>query len=352
MTIDEHARPLARVVRGDLVESVHLGHLVLLDAAGDVPGDMPGDIFERRGDPDAVMFPRSTLKPVQAVAMLRAGLDLHGELLALAAASHSGEPAHLDGVRRILAGAGLDESALDNTPDLPLAERSAGGTSIGTERSAGGTSIGTERSAGGTSIGTEGAAGQTPSTIAQNCSGKHAAMLATCVAAGWPTDGYRDPSHPLQVLVRSTVAELTGDGAEHLTVDGCGAPLFSATTTGLARAFARIATAAPATPEGRVADALRANPWWLGGTGRPVTRFCEAVPGLIAKDGAEGVFAAALPDGRALAFKVLDGSSRAAPALVAAALGRLGAGSGAVAELGRTDVLGHGVPVGRITAEL
>ncbi|MBW0103780.1 asparaginase [Pseudonocardia sp. KRD291] len=321
--MDRNARPLAHVVRGDLVESVHLGHLVLLDDTGHATG--------RRGDPDEVMFPRSALKPVQAVAMLRAGLDLHGELLALASASHSGEPEHLDGVRRILAGAGLEESALDNTPDLPLAERSAGGTSISAERSAG---------------------GHPPSSIAQNCSGKHAAMLATCVAAGWPTEGYRDPSHPLQRLIRSTVADLTGDGAEHLTVDGCGAPLFSATTTGLARAFARIATAAPGTPEGRVADAVRAHPWWVGGTGRPVTRFCETVPGLVAKDGAEGVFAGALPDGRAFALKVLDGSSRAVPAVVAAALGRLGAGSEAVAELGRTDVLGHGAPVGRITAEL
>ncbi len=320
MTIEGRARPLAHVVRGDLVESVHLGHLVLLDPAGGVR--------ERRGDPDAVMFPRSALKPVQAVAMLRAGLDLHGELLALAAASHSGEPAHLAGVRRILAAAGLDESALDNTPDVPLAGRSAGGTGAGGE------------------------AGHPPSPIAQNCSGKHAAMLATCVAAGWPTAGYRDPAHPLQQLIRATVAELTGVGAEHLTVDGCGAPLFSATTTGLARAFARIATASPATPEGRVAAAVRAHPWWLGGTGRPVSRFCETVPGLVAKDGAEGVFAAALPDGRALALKVLDGSPRAVPAIVAAALERLGAGSDAVTGLGRVDVLGHGAPVGRITADV
>ncbi|MET0190695.1 MAG: asparaginase, partial [Pseudonocardia sediminis] len=141
-------------------------------------------------------------------------------------------------------------------------------------------------------------------------------------------------------------------GAEHVTTDGCGAPLFSSTTTGLARAFARIAVAGPETPEGRVAAAVRAHPWWLGGTGRPVTRFCETVPGLVAKDGAEGVFAGALPDGRALALKVLDGSSRAIPAIVASALERLGAGSDAVAELGRIDVLGHGVPVGRITAEV
>lgn len=317
MTVGDRARPLALVVRGDLVESVHLGHLVTLDASG-TPA-------RHRGDPDEVVFPRSALKPVQAVAMMRAGLEVDGELLALAAASHSGEPAHLDGVRRILAGAGLDESALDNTPDVPLGEAGAAAFR---------------------------AAGHPPSPVAQNCSGKHAAMLATCVAAGWPTRDYRDPAHPLQRRIRDTVADLTGDEPAHVTVDGCGAPLFSCTLTGLARAFARIAGAAAGTPEGRVAAAVRAHPWWVGGTGRAVTRFCEAVPGLVAKDGAEGVFAAALPDGRALAVKVLDGSSRPVPAVVAAALALLGAGSEAVAELGHTDVLGHGVPVGRVAVAL
>ena len=115
--------------------------------------------------------------------MLRAGLDLDGELLALACASHSGEPGHVDGVRRILTGAGLDEADLDNTPDLPLGPAAAAAVR---------------------------AAGAGPSPVLQNCSGKHAAMLAACVSAGWPTAGYRDPAHPLQRLVRETVAELTG----------------------------------------------------------------------------------------------------------------------------------------------
>ena len=271
-----------------------------------------------------MIFPRSALKPVQAVAMVRAGLDLDGELLALAAASHSGEPAHLDGVRRILAGAGLDEAALDNTPGVPLGESGAAAFRAVTRPPT----------------------PTAPTPIAQNCSGKHAAMLATCVANGWPTDGYRDPDHPLQKQVREAVTDLTGAEPGHVTVDGCGAPLFSTTTAGLARAFARIATAEPGTAEGRVAAAIREHPWWLGGTGRPVTRFVDGVPGLIAKDGAEGVFAAGLPDGRALAVKVLDGSARPLPAVVAAALSALGA---SVDEgLGRVDVLGHGAPVGRV----
>ncbi|NMH90172.1 asparaginase [Pseudonocardia bannensis] len=316
--MDEQAVPIARVVRGGVVESVHLGHLAGLDASGTVT--------VRRGDPATVIFPRSSLKPVQAVAMLRAGLDLDGELLALACASHSGEDAHLAGVARLLAGAGLAERDLQNTPGRPLDEAAAVSWR---------------------------AAGRPAASLAQNCSGKHAAMLATCVAAAWDTATYRDPGHPLQRAIRDTVAELTGDGADaraHVTVDGCGAPLFSCTLGGLARALARIATAEGGTPEHRVAAAIRAHPWWLGGTGRTVTRLIEGVPGLIAKDGAEGMFAAALPDGRAVALKVLDGAARPVPVVVAAALRALGADAPVLDEVGRVDVLGHGEPVGSVAA--
>jgi L-asparaginase II len=314
--IDSKAQAVAHVVRGGVVESAHRGHLVALDATGAVR--------VARGDPDVVMFPRSSLKPVQAVAMLRAGLDLDGELLALTCASHSGEPAHLDGVRRILAGAGLTEADLQNTPSLPLDSDAAFAWR---------------------------AAGNGPASLAQNCSGKHSAMLATCVAAGWDTAGYRDPEHPLQQAVRATVAELTGDGdPAYVTVDGCGAPLFSCTVAGLARAFARIATAAPGTAEHRVATAVAAHPFFVGGSGRFVTRLLGAVPGLVAKDGAEGVFAAALPDGRAVAVKIADGAARPIPTVVATALDALGVE--VPDEVGRVDVLGHGEPVGAVKALL
>ncbi|ANY08053.1 asparaginase [Pseudonocardia sp. HH130630-07] len=301
------AVPLAYVDREGTVESVHLGTVAVLDADGRITG---------RGDPGVRFLPRSALKPVQAVALLRAGLDLDGELLALACASHSGEAGHVEGVRRILGGAGLTEDDLDNTPDLPLSA--------------------------------DAAAGAVPAPILQNCSGKHAAMLAACVAAGWPTTGYRDPEHPLQRLVRDTVADLTGVAPAITTVDGCGAPLFDSTPAGLATAFARIAVADPATPEGRVGAAVRAHPWWVGGTGRPVTGIAEAVPGLIAKDGAEGVLAAALPDGRALAVTVLDGSPRPLPVIAADVLTGWGAGSAELDAAGRADVLGHGRPVGAV----
>jgi len=174
-------------------------------------------------------------------------------------------------------------------------------------------------------------------------------MLATCVAAGWDPHTYLDVAHPLQRAIRAEVADLTGDGDPvHVTVDGCGAPLFSCTVAGLARSFARIATAPEGTPEHRVAAAIRRHPWFLGGTGRDVTRFIEGVPGLVAKDGADGVFAAALPDGRALALKVLDGAARPVPVVVAAVLRAVGVDAAVLDEIGRVDVLGHGVPVGAV----
>jgi L-asparaginase II len=313
---DSGAGTVAHVVRGGVVESAHRGHLVAFDATGGAR--------LRCGDPDVTVFPRSSFKPVQAVAMLRAGLDLDGELLALACASHSGEAAHRDAALRILAGAGLTEADLQNTPALPSGAEAAFAWR---------------------------AAGNGAAALAQNCSGKHAAMLATCVAAGWDTAGYRDPSHPLQEAIRATIAELTGDGDPvHVTVDGCGAPLFSCTVAGLARAFAAIATAAPRTPEHRVATAVGAHPFFVGGTGRFITRVLAAVPGLVAKDGAEGVFAAALPDGRAMALKIVDGAQRAVPAVVAAALAALGLE--VPEDVGRVDVLGHGEPVGAVRAVL
>jgi L-asparaginase II len=314
--VEDEAQVAARVVRGGVAESVHRGHLVVL--APD------GSVRVRRGDPDGTFFPRSSLKLVQVVAMLRSGLDLDGELLALACASHSGEPDHLAGVRRILDGAGLDEADLQNTPALPLDTDAATAWVI---------------------------AGNKPTRLTQNCSGKHAAMLATCVAAGWDRAAYLDPAHPLQRAIRATVAELTGDGdPAHVTIDGCGAPLFSCTPAGLARAFARIATAPAGTPEHRVAAAVRAHPWWLGGTGRFPTRLIEAVPGLVAKDGAEGVFAAALPDGGALAVKIADGSPRPLPPVVTALLGTLGVTG--LGDIGEVPVLGHGEQVGEVEAVL
>ncbi|WP_225566159.1 asparaginase [Isoptericola luteus] len=323
------AVPLAEVVRGDLVESVHLGHLVVLDAAGEVRLAL--------GDPATTIWPRSTVKPLQAVAMLRAGLDLPDRLLALGAASHSGAPEHLAGVREILARAGLDVSDLRNTPDLPYDADEAVAWQL---------------------------AGHGPERLSQNCSGKHAAMLATCVAAGWDTASYLDRDHPLQRAVRDAVLELTGDGPAglHVTVDGCGAPLFSTSVLGLARSFGALAAAGadaegdPADAAGRVARAMAAHPEMVAGRGREDTLVMTAVPGVIAKIGADGVCAAGLPDGSAVAFKVLDGAPRPRPAVLAAALALAGAAhvpgadAAALAAVGQTPVLGGGLQVGSVRA--
>ena len=307
--------PVAEVVRSGFVESVHHGSAVVLDP--------DGHVIVAVGDVDTPMFARSSNKLAQAAAMVSAGLDLDGELLALGAASHSGEDFHLDGVRRILARAGLDESALQNTPDLPYdAQERTAWIAAGRERS----------------------------SLAQNCSGKHAAMLATCVAAGWDLGTYRDPDHPLQVAIAATLGRLGGEPVSATGVDGCGAPVMAISLTALARSFAALAVAPADTPEGKVASAVRAHPEYVGGTRRDVTRLMQAVPGLIAKDGAEAVYAAALPSGHSAAIKIADGGERARPVVMREALRAVGVEPSAIEFLADAPVLGHGEPVGAVRA--
>jgi L-asparaginase II len=287
--------------------------------------DAAGRAVLTLGDPQAPVFPRSSNKPLQAVGLLRAGLQLDGEHLALAAASHSGEDFHLDGVRRILADCGLSPADLRNLADLPLGEAQRTAWTR---------------------------AGRAPERLAMNCSGKHAAMLAACLAAGWPLDGYLQPEHALQRLLHATVADLAGEPVAAVGIDGCGAPVHAVSLFGLARAFRALALAPAQTPEGRVAAAMRAHPRWLGGTGRDVTRYAEALPGLVIKDGAEGVYAAALPDGSAVALKVDDGAARARGPVLVAALRRLGVDEPALDEIAAAPVLGGGRPVGTVRAAL
>jgi L-asparaginase II len=304
---------VAEVWRGDFLESVHHGSVVAVDGDGHVVFGV--------GQPAQLCFPRSSNKPFQALAMVRSGLELDGELLALACASHSGEPFHIDGVRRILAGAGLPEDALQCTADLPLGEQAKADHL---------------------------AAGGGPAPIYMNCSGKHAAMLATCVANGWPTENYLAADHPLQLATRAAVEDLAGETVAATGVDGCGAPLFAITLTGLARAFGRLAAAPTGTPEHRVARAMSRHPEWVGGTGRDVTDLMRGLPGAVAKDGAEGVYGIGLPDGSAVAVKIADGSNRARPVVLVAALRRLGVDVSAVEHLADVPVLGHGQRVGEL----
>lgn len=297
------------VVRGGILECVHRARVAIT-----APGVTP---LATLGAAEVLMYPRSSLKPLQAVAMLRMGCDLDGRLLALAGATHSGEPFHRAGVREILHGCGLDEQTLQNTPDLPLGEDARDAWL---------------------------ASGRRAEPIAQNCSGKHAAMLRTCVRAGLEMASYRDPEHPLQQQVAATIAELTGHAALP-TIDGCGAPLFATTLTGLAAAFGHLA-AAQEGAERQVADAFRSHPEYASGTGRLDLALHQRVPGLVCKVGAEGCMAVGLSDGTGIAVKIDDGATRAVGPLVAAILTRLGF-TGLGDQL-TTPVLGHGEPVGLV----
>ncbi|MCU1679509.1 MAG: L-asparaginase [Amycolatopsis sp.] len=277
--------PLLHMLRSGMTEGVHYGSVVVLAPDGST-------LFEA-GDVDAAFYPRSAAKPMQAVAMNRLGLALPPRLLALSAASHSGEQIHLHGAEQILTTAGFHTRDLGNPEDFPY-------DPVQRDRW-----LATRRS---------------PSKLAHNCSGKHAAMLAACHLRGWSTADYLDPGHPLQQAIAETVEDLSGQPVARVAVDGCGAPLFAVSQRGLATAISRIARAAAGSSEGLVAQAIRAHPEMVAGTRRDVTKLMNAVPGLIAKDGFEGVQVAALADGTSIVVKVADGSDRARQPVLAAVL--------------------------------
>jgi L-asparaginase II len=290
-----------------------------------------GQVLRRAGEVDEPLFPRSSNKPMQAAGMLRCGLDAGGKLLALAAASHSGEDFHVAGVREILAQVGLGEDALQCPPALPAGEEAQHAVL---------------RLGGG------------PARVFMNCSGKHAAMLATCVLAGWPTSSYLDPGHPLQAGIRRTLEDLAAERVSAVGVDGCGAPLFALSLTGVARAMRAMTLARPGTAERRVADAMRAYPDWTSGSARPERALMTAVPGLLLKSGAEGVEVFALADGRAVAYKIEDGAGRARPPLTVALLRTLGVAaepgvdSAALDRIAAVPVNGGDTVVGEVRARI
>jgi L-asparaginase II len=302
--------PLVEVVRSGFVEGRHHGSVAVLDGAG--------ALVAAAGDPHGAMFPRSSNKPLQAVAMLRSGLSLVDDAdLALIAASHSAERFHVTRVRAMLRRAGLTEADLRCPPDLPLSE-SARAAIL--------------RAGGG------------PSPVLMNCSGKHTGMLLTCRAAGWSTEDYPDPGHPLQKACRTAVEELTGEPVPAVGTDGCGAPVMATSLAGLARAFLAVVSAPVGTPPRAVADAMRAHPELVSGTGELDALLMRAVPGLLSKGGAEGVLAVAIPGVGAVAVKIDDGGMRARlPALIPAL-----AVLGLPAPLPLPAVLGAAVPVGTL----
>ena len=307
--------PIVVVDRSGVDESLHWGAGVALDTDGLVSSSL--------GDPSLEIYPRSALKLFQANAMVGNGLEVSPHLLAVATASHSGERVHLDAVRELLDCFDLDEDDLANTSSLPYGDRA-------------------RRDAR--------AARHEPSSLMQNCSGKHAAMLATCRINGWPLDGYLSPSHPLQLAISAEIERLAGRGAvRSVGVDGCGAPTHVLELTHVARAAHTMAI-----ERSPVLAAMRAFPTLVGGADRDVTLWMEHVPGLAAKEGAAGVMLVVLEDGRAGALKVADGSDPARRCATVELLRQIGVdGDGeyaSIAERVAVAALGHGQPVGAFRA--
>jgi L-asparaginase II len=299
--------PVAVADRNGWDESVHHGALVALDHRGRLAWAV--------GDPDVAVYPRSSLKPVQAAALLGLGLAVPDPHVALVCASHDGCPEHVAGVRELLAGAGCDERQLATTPGLPINQEAAADV-VRT--------------------------GGRPAPILHNCSGKHAGMMAVAARQGWPVEGYLDRCHPVQEAVLDHIDAVAGPVA-HVGVDGCGAPAAVIALAGLARAVRALAVSGH-----RVFHAMTAHPTLVGGPHRDVTRLMRAVPGLMAKDGADGVYVAALADGRTVALKIADGANRARLPVMVAALQALGVDVPA-ADL-EEPILGHGRPVGSVRA--
>jgi L-asparaginase II len=304
---------LADVVRSGFVEGHHRGSVVVTNPDGSVAWSV--------GVVDQPMFPRSSNKPMQALGMLRNGLPLQGRLLALAGASHSGEQIHIDGAREILALAGLDESSL-RTPEAYPIDDAARDAWV--------------------------RAGHGRERIAMNCSGKHSAMILTSTLNDWPLDDYRSPDHPLQQAIRSAIEDSAGEKVSYVAVDGCGAPIFALTLSGLARSFGLFAAAAPDTLEGRVADAFRAYPEYASGSRRDEAELMRSVDGLFCKVGAEGVYAVGLADGGGIAMKLEDGASRARQGVMAATLQRLGITNATIENHLHFPLLGGDAVVGAV----
>jgi L-asparaginase II len=292
------------VTRGQWVESWHRVHVAVLGPDGVVRG--------QAGDPDTFVFARSSVKPIQALPLVDDGVvsafGLTEEELALCCASHNAEPRHVELATSILRKAGLDERALACGPHPPYYEPAAKALM---------------------------AEGLEPGRIHNNCSGKHAGMLALARHHGWPTDGYHRPDHPVQRRMLEEVTRWTGTDAAAVrtATDGCGVVTFGLPLRGLALAFARLAQEAAARPQsapGRIVAAMTGHPFAVAGTGRLCTELMRVADGrLVAKTGAEGVYAVGvLSEGLGVALKVEDGAKRASEPALLAVLGELGLLSG------------------------
>jgi L-asparaginase II len=270
------------------VESVHHGIIAVVDSAG--------ELLLERGDSRIAVYPRSTLKPLQTLALLGTGVDLTPLEIALSTASHCGSIAHRDAIEAFLQRHGLGPEGLQCPVDWPLGA--------------------SERA---DMLATQGA----PSRLAMNCSGKHAGFLAATRHSGWDEATYLETTHPLQRAILETIETWSGESVAFSSTDGCGAPLHALSTRGLARAIASVASGK--TPGARsLLDAVSAHAWALDGQGRANTITIQTIGG-IAKIGAEGLVVIGTPDGVAVAVKIIDGSMRATTPVALEALVRVGA---------------------------
>jgi L-asparaginase II len=263
---------LAEVTRGGIVESLHLGHLIVLNS--------DGTTYLSKGSPELAFYPRSAVKSLQASAMLKAGLTVSDEELAIVCASHSGNQIHIDLVTKMLEKREIPLSAMKNATDKPLGEK--------------------EKISWGDKAGTQ---------LTQNCSGKHAGMLITCQKNGWDMDTYLEMNHPLQIAIKNEIELLAGEKVSASTFDGCGAPLYAISLTGLARAISTVVKSNDLDYK-QIVAACSKYPELVAGEGRLTTRMMRAVPDLFMKEGAEGIEVCALSDGRVIAIKIIDGSWR------------------------------------------
>ena len=261
--------PLATLTRGGLNESFHHGLAVLVDS--------DGTVLESHGNIQKPMYPRSALKPVQALVMRELGLDLTGVELVLSMASHLGTSAHIDAVDQILSAFSLSRSDL-------LCPRAFAGNPKALAQS------------------------NEMSRVAMNCSGKHASFLATCKLNGWDLKTYLEPTHPLQLKMLEKTEELAGEKVAKVTTDGCGAPLFAISTLGLAKAISGFSKQGQ-----ELVAAAKESPWAIGDAGGADSLFLEQ--GFMSKIGAEGVFVVSTDNHHAVAVKIADGNLRAAPAV-------------------------------------
>lgn len=300
-------KPLIEIWRGEILESTHFGAIAVVGT--------DGELVDFIGDIDCASYPRSAAKLMQATAMVKAGLDLSPNQLALVAASHSGGDSHVQVLNQILQLHGFSSTDLKCTPFLPLGSKERKMYS------------------------------GVPSSDRSDCSGKHSGFLVTSKINGWDLETYLEPSHPLQIAIKKEIELQTSMTVKHTTVDGCGAPLFSSSLHGLALAFNRAVNASAETAEGKVADAMRAFPELVGGTGREVTEAMKSLPGLLCKDGADGVFAMSHPDHGAVAFKISDGGVRGVNLMIREVLNRWGVKEFS-SELRDFPVIGGGKSVG------